>query len=59
MHALICSQLVDRACELAGVHLFDDGRLSGQVTPGDLYTLGLKLNAADTARSSAGLWVAK
>lgn len=33
---LICSQLVDLACLAAGVHLFDDGRLPGQVTPGDL-----------------------
>lgn len=33
---LICSQLVDRCYLMAGVHLFDDGRLSGQVTPGDL-----------------------
>ena len=38
-HRLICSQLVDRAYALAGVQLFNDGRLSGQVTPGDLYTL--------------------
>jgi uncharacterized protein YycO len=36
---LICSQLVDKAYLLAGVHLFDDGRLPGQVTPGDLYNL--------------------
>jgi hypothetical protein len=33
---LICSQLVDLACLGAGVHLFSDGRLPGQVTPGDL-----------------------
>ncbi|MER5754411.1 hypothetical protein [Streptomyces sp. NPDC002088] len=33
---LICSQLVDLAYERAGVHLFDDGRLSQNVTPGDL-----------------------
>lgn len=33
---LICSQLVDRCYLAVGVHLFDDGRLSGQVTPGDL-----------------------
>ena len=33
---LICSQLVDQACLCAGVHLFTDGRLPGQVTPGDL-----------------------
>lgn len=33
---LICSQLVDLACLRAGVHLFSDGRLPGQVAPGDL-----------------------
>lgn len=33
---LICSQLVDKAYLEAGVHLFQDGRLPGQVTPGDL-----------------------
>jgi hypothetical protein len=39
---LICSQLVDYAYQLAGVQLFDDGRLPGDVTPGDLYTLILE-----------------
>jgi uncharacterized protein YycO len=33
---MICSQLVDRAYDIAGVHLFDDGRKPGDVTPGDL-----------------------
>lgn len=33
---LICSALVDRAYAWAEVHLFDDGRLSGDVTPWDL-----------------------
>lgn len=33
---LICSQLVDRAYRLAGLHLFDDDRPDGEVTPGDL-----------------------
>lgn len=33
---LICSALVDRAYSWAGVHLFDDGRLPGDVTPWDL-----------------------
>ena len=33
---LFCSQAVDYAYSLAGVHLFDDGRLPGQVSPGDL-----------------------
>ncbi|MFF1417604.1 hypothetical protein [Streptomyces sp. NPDC058280] len=36
---MICSQLVDEAYLRAGVHLFDDGRLPGDVTPGDLYKL--------------------
>lgn len=36
---LICSQLVDKAYRLSGVKLFDDGRLSGAVTPGDLWNL--------------------
>jgi cell wall-associated NlpC family hydrolase len=33
---LICSALVDRAYSWAGIHLYDDGRLPGDVTPGDL-----------------------
>ncbi len=33
---MICSQLVDFAYQKAGVHLFTDGRLSQDVTPGDL-----------------------
>lgn len=33
---LICSALVDRAFLRAGVHLFDDRRAVGDVTPGDL-----------------------
>lgn len=33
---MICSQLVDEAYRRAGVHLFTDGRLSQDVTPGDL-----------------------
>lgn len=36
---MICSQLVDEAYRRAGVQLFDDGRLPGDVTPGDLYRL--------------------
>lgn len=36
---LICSQLVDEAYKRAGVQLFDDGRLPGDVTPGDLWWL--------------------
>jgi hypothetical protein len=33
---MICSQLVDLVYERAGIHLFSDGRLPQQVTPGDL-----------------------
>jgi hypothetical protein len=36
---MICSQLVDQCFKDAGVQLFDDGRWSGYVTPGDLYKL--------------------
>jgi hypothetical protein len=36
---MICSQLVDRCYQDAGVHLFDDGRWSGYVTPGALHGL--------------------
>lgn len=34
-----CAQLVDAAYRAAGVRLFDDGRVPGAVTPGDLYDL--------------------
>lgn len=34
---LICSQLVDQVYTDSGVHLFNDGRWPGDVTPGDLY----------------------
>lgn len=36
---MICSQLVDASYLAAGVHLYADGRLPGDVTPGDLYRL--------------------
>jgi hypothetical protein len=36
---MICSQLVDEAYRRAGVHLYDDGRLPGDVTPLDLDAL--------------------
>ena len=38
-HREICSQLVDKAYFAAGIHLFTDGRLSGLVSPGDLWGL--------------------
>ncbi|MCX4751757.1 hypothetical protein OG455_41660 [Kitasatospora sp. NBC_01287] len=36
---MICSQLVDQCYQDAGVHLFQDGRWPGYVTPGDLWQL--------------------
>jgi cell wall-associated NlpC family hydrolase len=36
---MICSQLVDRCYQDAGVQLFDDHRWCGYVTPGSLYQL--------------------
>ncbi|MBB4924820.1 hypothetical protein [Kitasatospora kifunensis] len=33
---LICSQLVDQCYQDAGIHLFNDGRWPGYVTPADL-----------------------
>lgn len=37
--SMICSQLVDFVYEAAGVELFTDGRIPGDVTPSDLYAL--------------------
>lgn len=34
---MICSQLVDYVYCKVGIHLFEDGRLSQDVTPGDLF----------------------
>lgn len=42
---MICSQLVDRAFLRAGVHLFDDDRMPGDVTPADLGNLLEKIEA--------------
>ncbi len=36
---MICSQLVDEVHFRADSHLFDDGRIPGDVTPGDLWKL--------------------
>lgn len=38
--SLICSAFVDRMWEIAGIHLFDDGRLRGEVMPGQLANVG-------------------
>jgi hypothetical protein len=50
---LICSQLVDEAYLRAGVHLFDDGRLPGDVTPGDLWRL---LSTKRVSSTDRDLW---
>lgn len=50
---LICSQLVDEAYLRAGVHLFDDGRIPGDVTPGDLWKL---LNTKRVSSTDRDLW---
>lgn len=42
---VICSQLVDRVYNLAGVHLFTDKRWDGYVTPGSLDQLLDQLEA--------------
>ncbi len=34
---MICSQLVDKVYQDCGIQLFNDGRLTGDVTPADLY----------------------
>ncbi|WNI28631.1 hypothetical protein [Streptomyces sp. ITFR-6] len=50
---LICSQLVDEVHLRADVHLFDDGRLPGDVTPGDLWKL---LHAKRVTSTDRDLW---
>ena len=47
---MMCSRLVDAALCEAGFHLFDDGRLPGDVTPSELYRRVLELPIA--ARSN-------
>jgi hypothetical protein len=42
---VICSQLVDRACNIGGEHLFRDGRWDGDVKPSDLSQLLLDRGA--------------
>lgn len=47
---LMCSQLVDTAYLSAGIHLFPDGRITGDVSPGDLLHL-IEGEPAETASS--------
>ena len=51
---LICSALVDRAYSWADIHLFDDGRLPGDVTPWDLEQYVMKVEGKRIARLAAG-----
>jgi len=39
--ALICSQAVDAIYLNQGLHIFEDGRPAGKVTPGDLAYIGM------------------
>ena len=48
---LMCSQLVDVAYSKAGVHLFPDGRIPGDVSPGDLLHL-IEGQPAETTSST-------
>lgn len=50
---LICSQLVDRAFQKAGLRLFADGRPDGEVTPGDLLLLIAEDVPTHTAQESS------
>jgi cell wall-associated NlpC family hydrolase len=50
---LICSQLVDEAYRRAGIELFSDGRLPGDVTPGDLWRL---LSTKRVTSTDRDLW---
>lgn len=49
-HHMICSQLVDQACQDANIHLFNDSRWPGFVTPLDL---GLLLAGSATDAHAA------
>lgn len=51
---MICSQLVDRAAELSGWHLFKDHRWHGDVSPGDLYRLYQMQRVARMAQGDTG-----
>lgn len=48
---MICSQLVDQCYDDAGVHLFSDGRIAGDVTPADLYHLVKDLQWMDSTNA--------
>lgn len=50
---MICSQLVDKAYHNANIYLFEDGRDSGDVTPGDLSHVGTIFH------SNTGPWLTK
>lgn len=49
---MICSQLVDQAYQDAGVKLFSDDRIPGDVTPADLYNLLRDLHFMTTMEST-------
>jgi uncharacterized protein YycO len=43
---MICSQLVDEALRRAGHHIFNDGRIPQDITPGDLFWAALRRDLA-------------
>lgn len=51
---LICSALVDRAFSWAEIHLYDDGRLPGDVTPWDLENYVLRYEGERLSRLANG-----
>ena len=54
---MICSQLVDQVYTRAGIKLFTDGRLSQDVTPGDLANLLLERDWIDYNAPQGPRWV--
>ncbi|MCU1617211.1 MAG: hypothetical protein JWO98_4751 [Frankiales bacterium] len=49
---MICSQLVDAVYERAGIHLFHDGRLPGDVMPSDLAAWAEDHTSSGVARAA-------
>lgn len=51
---LICSALADKVWCMSGIHLFDDGRLHGEVSPGDLAHVGWTYHVGTGPYETAG-----
>jgi hypothetical protein len=50
---MICSQLVDQVYNVAGIHVFTDGRWPGFVTPGNLYERNVALGGPKLSQVSS------